>query len=276
MTSRSGTPSAQWERFVVTGKARARIRRYVQGQQRQQNRDNGRAALAKAFRQDGLDGSEKMLEPALKLLKLASLDDLYVAVGNGNIGPRDVVSAAYPELRQAARAPRMLPTLSRSANSRGGGTHMPITGLVPGMAISYAGCCHPLPGDRIVGIVATGKGVTIHNRDCPTLENFSATPERFIDVDWDPAAAAEPKGKGEGHTGRISVLAYNEPNAIANVTNAISRQDGDIVNLRIVNRQGDFFEMLVDIEVRDLRQLVNVIASLRAAGGVHQVERARG
>jgi GTP diphosphokinase / guanosine-3',5'-bis(diphosphate) 3'-diphosphatase len=276
MTSRSGTPSAQWERFVVTGKARARIRRYVQGQQRQQNRDNGRAALAKAFRQDGLDGSEKMLEPALKLLKLASLDDLYVAVGNGNIGPRDVVSAAYPELRQSARAPRMLPTLSRSANGRGGGAHMPITGLVPGMAISYAGCCHPLPGDRIVGIVATGKGVTIHNRDCPMLENFSATPERFIDVDWDPTAATDPKGKGEGHTGRISVLAYNEPNAIANVTNAISRQDGDIVNLRIVNRQGDFFEMLVDVEVRDLRQLVNVIASLRAAGGVHQVERARG
>ncbi len=276
MTSRSGTPSAQWERFVVTGKARARIRRYVQGQQRQQNRDNGRAALAKAFRQDGLDGSEKMLEPALKLLKLASLDDLYVAVGNGNIGPRDVVSAAYPELRQAARAPRMLPTLSRSANAHGGGAHMPITGLVPGMAISYAGCCHPLPGDHIVGIVATGKGVTIHNRDCPMLENFSATPERFIDVDWDPAATAEPKAKGEGHTGRISVLAYNEPDAIANVTNAISRQDGDIVNLRIVNRQGDFFEMLLDVEVRDLRQLVNVIASLRAAGGVHQVERARG
>jgi GTP pyrophosphokinase len=276
MTSRSGTPSAQWERFVVTGKARARIRRYIQGQQRQQNRDNGRAALAKAFRQEGLDGSEKMLEPALKILKLASLDDLYVAVGNGNVGPRDAVTATYPELRQAARAPRMMPTLSRSANGRGVGGHMPITGLVPGMAISYAGCCHPLPGDRIVGIVATGKGVTIHTRDCPMLDNFSATPERFIDVDWDPSATAEPKGKGEGHTGRISVLAYNEPNAIANVTNAISRQEGDIVNLRIVNRQGDFFEMLIDVEVRDVRQLVNLIASLRAAGGVHQVERARG
>jgi GTP pyrophosphokinase len=280
MTSRGGTPSPQWERFVVTGKARARIRRYVQGQQRQQNRDAGRATLAKAFRQEGLDGSEKMLEPALKTLKMNSLDDLYVAVGNGNVGPKDVVYAAYPELRQAPRAPRMMPALPR-ANRTGGSAHLPITGLVPGMAIHYAGCCHPVPGDRIVGIVATGKGVTIHTRECPTLESFSATPERFIDVDWDPSATEPPPGgwkagKGDGHTGRISVIADNEPRSIANVTNAISKQDGDIVNLRIVNRQADFFEMLVDVEVRDLRQLTNVIASLRAASGVHQVERARG
>jgi GTP pyrophosphokinase len=276
MTSRGGTPSPQWERFVVTGKARARIRRYVQAQQRQQHRDAGRHALAKAFRQDGLDGSEKILEPALKTLKLATLDDLYVGVGNGNVGPKDVVAAAYPELRQAARAPRMLPSLPARGPSRPVGNSLPITGLVPGMAIHYAGCCHPLPGDRIVGIVATGKGVTIHTRDCPTLESFSATPERFIDVDWDPAAQTLPKAKGEGHTGRISVIAFNEGGAIANVTNAISKQGGDVVNLRIVNRQADFFEMLIDVEVRDLRQLVNVIASLRAARGVHQVERAKG
>ena len=109
MTARGGTPSPQWERFVVTGKARARIRRFIHQQQRQQHLDAGRAALAKAFRQDGLDGSEKVLEPALKTLKLAAADDLYVAVGNGNIGPKDVVHAAYPELRQAPRAPRMIP-----------------------------------------------------------------------------------------------------------------------------------------------------------------------
>ncbi|HEY2133065.1 MAG TPA: bifunctional (p)ppGpp synthetase/guanosine-3',5'-bis(diphosphate) 3'-pyrophosphohydrolase [Acetobacteraceae bacterium] len=277
MTSRGGTPSPQWERFVVTGKARARIRRYVQAQQRQQNRDAGRHSLAKAFRQEGLDGSEKVLEPALKPLKLASLDELYIGVGNGNIGAKDVVTAAYPELRQAARAPRMLPSLpSRGPVRALSGNSLPITGLVPGMAIHYAGCCHPLPGDRIVGIVATGKGVTIHTRECPTLESFSATPERFIDVDWDPSALAEPKGKGEGHTGRISVIAFNEGGSIANVTNAISKQGGDVMNLRIVNRQADFFEMMVDVEVRDLRQLVNVIASLRAAKGIHQVERARG
>eukprot|EP01037_Dinobryon_pediforme_P008868 gene8868-8957_t len=277
MTSRGGTPSPQWERFAVTGKARARIRRFVQQQQKQVHRDAGRAALAKAFRQDGVDGSEKVLEPALRVLKQASLEDLYIAVGNGNLGPKDVVLAAYPELRQAPRAPRMLPSLTtRTTPGRTTGHHLPITGLVPGMAIQYAGCCHPLAGDRIVGIVATGKGVTIHTRDCPTLETFAATPERFIDVDWDASAFTPQKGEADGHIGRISVVAHNENNALASVANAIAKQDGAVSNLKIVNRQADFFEMLVDVEVRDLRHLSHVIAGLRAASGIHSVERARG
>ena len=75
---------------------------------------------------------------------------------------------------------------------------------------------------------------------------------------------------------RLSVIAGNEPTALANMTNAIAKQDGAITNLKIVNRQAEFVEMVVDVEVRDLRQLVNVIASLRATSGVHQVERARG
>ncbi len=274
MTARGNTPSPQWERFVVTGKARARIRRFVQAQQRQHYRDTGRTALAKAFRAEGLDGSEKVLDGALKPLKQPSLDDLYVAVGNGNIGPRDVLTALYPELRPT---PRALPMLSgRTARPAGGGSFgMPISGLVPGMAINYAGCCHPLPGDRIVGIVTTGKGVTIHTKGCATLESFAATPERFIDVDWEPSAFETVKPKGEGHTGRVSVTVDNDPAALSSVTTTISKQGGEVVNLRIVNRQSEFCEMLIDVEVRDLRQLVTVIAGLRAARYVHQAERAK-
>ena len=282
MTARGGTPSPQWERFVVTGKARARIRRHVHHQLRQTHIDAGRGALARAFRQDGVDGSEKAIEPALKVLKQASLEDLYVAVGNGNLTAKEVVTAAYPELRQTARGPRMLPSLpprtaGRPAGRPDGSGSLPITGLVTGMAVSYAGCCHPVPGDRITGIVTTGKGVTIHMRDCPTLETFASTPERFIDVEWDPAAALRiQNGKPATYTGRISVIAANEPGALASLTNAISKQEGAINNLKIVNRQQDFFEILVDVDVRDLRHLANVIAGLRVAPGITQVERARG
>jgi GTP pyrophosphokinase len=280
MTSRGGTPSPQWERFVVTGKARARIRRYVQQQQRQKYLDDGRVALAKAFRQEGLDGSEKVLETALKPLKLPALHDLYVAVGNGNISAKDVLTAAYPELRQAPRAPRMLPSLPPRQGRPTGATayELPVSGLVAGMAIHYAGCCHPLAGDRIVGIVTTGKGVTIHTKDCPTLESFAATPERYIDVDWEPAAfVSDPKlAHGEGHTGRISIIADNGPSVVAAVANAVAKHEGSVANLRIANRQEDFSEILLDVEVRDLRHLSTVIAGLRATSGVHQVERAKG
>jgi GTP pyrophosphokinase len=146
------------------------------------------------------------------------------------------------------------------------------------MAVHYAGCCHPLPGDRIVGIVTTGKGVTIHTKDCQTLESFAATPERFIDVEWDYAATppAGATGKAGTYTGRISVIAANEPNALANLTNAIVKHDGALMNLKIVNRQQDFFEVLVDVDVRDIRHLSTVIAGLRGASGITQVERAKG
>jgi GTP pyrophosphokinase len=278
MTARGGTPSPQWERYVVTGKARARIRRFIHQQQRQQHLDAGRAELAKAFRQAGVDGSEKALEPALKALKYAAADDLYIAVGNGNIGPKDVVHAVYPELRQAPRAPRMVPAPPPKSGSRQSGRSnfdMPITGLVPGMAHHFAGCCHPVPGDEIVGIVTTGKGVTIHARDCQTLAGFAATPERFIDVDWNHEGlfAPRPDGKAPSHTARISVIGANEPSALANLTNAIAKQEGAVASLKVVNRQPDFIEALVDVDVRDIAHLSKVIAGLRGAVGIKGVER---
>ena len=281
MTARGGTPSPQWERFVVTGKARARIRRFIHHEQRQQNRDAGRAELTKAFRQAGVDGSEKALEPALKALKVASPDDLYVAIGNGNLVAKDIVHAAYPELRQAPRAPRMIPPMLPRGRPPARHDHdMPVTGLVPGMAFAFAGCCHPVPGDEIVGIVTTGKGVTIHGRECQTLTGFAATPERFIDVDWNYNAVGKAggngNGKGSGQTARISVIASNEPSVLADLTNAMAKQEGAIVNLKIVNRQQDFMEVLVDVEVRDIAHLSKVIVGLRGMNAVKGVERATG
>ncbi|MBE7209896.1 MAG: bifunctional (p)ppGpp synthetase/guanosine-3',5'-bis(diphosphate) 3'-pyrophosphohydrolase [Gluconacetobacter diazotrophicus] len=286
MTARGGTPSPAWERFVVTGKARARIRRYVAAQQRETHTDNGKAALAKAFRQEGVDGSEKVLEGALKACKQASLAELYVAVGNGSLGPKEVVQAAYPELRPTARAPRMVQGMlggglhggaSRgAATAKGGGNKNgpALVGLGSGVATHFAGCCHPLPGDRIVGIVANGKGITVHTVGCQTLDGFAQTPERFLDVDWDYDGLGRGRAN-EFHVGRVSVIAANEPSVLATLTNAASRHEGSVVNLKIVNRQLDFMEILVDLEVRDLRHLSSVIAGLRSAGGITQVERAK-
>src|ERR1700756_5294445 len=115
----------------------------------------------------------------------------------------------------------MLPAfMGQSATARSprntaskGETGMPVTGLVSGMDVHYAGCCHPLPGDKIVGIVATGKGVTVHTKDCATLETFAATPERYIDVDWDDNVIARSDRKSGRFIGRISVIASNNPAA---------------------------------------------------------------
>ena len=139
------------------------------------------------------------------------------------------------------------------------------------MALHFAGCCHPLPGDRIVGIVTTGKGVTIHTIDCETLESFADTPERWLDVSW--------KDEGEGehaHVGRIHVTIGNEPGSLGSLTTVIGKNGGNISNLKITNRSTDFFEIMVDIEVADVKHLSTIIAALRATPVINSVERARG
>ncbi len=147
---------------------------------------------------------------------------------------------------------------------------MPIHGLIPGMALHFAGCCHPLPGDRIVGIVTTGKGVTIHTIDCDTLESFQNEPERWLDVSW--------SGDGEDgvHVGRINVTIANETGNLGSLTTTIGKQGGNISNLKITNRSTDFFEIMIDIQVADVKQLTTIIAALRATPVINSVERARG
>ena len=125
------------------------------------------------------------------------------------------------------------------------------------MAVHLAECCNPLPGERIVGIVTTGKGVTIHTIDCDTLESFSDTPERWLDLAWE--ADADEKGV---HVGRLNLVVANETGSLSKLTTAIAKNNGNISNLKITNRSLDFFEMLVDIEVKDARHLGNIVAAL--------------
>ena len=139
------------------------------------------------------------------------------------------------------------------------------------MAVHFAGCCHPLPGDRIVGIVTTGKGVTIHTIDCETLEAFQEAPERWLDVAWEREGA-----NGFEHTARIHTILSNTPGSLGTLSTVIGRDGGNISNLKVTNRSADFFELLVDIEVFDVKQLTNIIAALRASSVIHAVERQRG
>ncbi|MDA8231217.1 MAG: bifunctional (p)ppGpp synthetase/guanosine-3',5'-bis(diphosphate) 3'-pyrophosphohydrolase [Magnetospirillum sp.] len=272
VTSKAQTPNPTWERFVVTGKARARIRRFVRTQQRAQYVDLGRAILVRAFRAEGYDFAEKALEGVLKIFKAASADDLVAMVGEGTLTAREVVSTVFPELKtRQQRADNVVPMGRKgrgAAERKDRSNAVPIKGLIPGMALHFAGCCHPLPGDRIVGIVTTGKGVTIHTIDCENLEQYADTPERWLDLSWG-------ESDGQAHMGRIDVVVANEPGTLGSVTTVIAKNMGNITNLKITNRTVEFFELIIDIEVRDVKHLTNIIAALRATPSINSVERAR-
>ncbi len=271
LTSKAQTPSPEWERFVITGRARARIRRFIRSKEREQYVQLGRAILQKAFRDAGYEFADKALEGVLKVFKANAPDDICAGVGAGNLAGREVVETVYPGVREKRLGSEKVVPIGRArSRAKGRDPAVPIVGLIPGMAVHFAGCCHPLPGDRIVGIIATGRGVTIHTIDCRELEGLSDQPERWLDVSWDT------QGEVESHVGRITLTLLNTPGSLGTVSNLIAKNDGNINNLRIVNRSPDFFEMLMDIEVKDLKHLTNIIAALRASPVINDVERARG
>ncbi len=271
VTSKAQTPSPDWEKFVVTGKARARIRRFVRQKEREQYHELGRQMLQKAFRQEGYDFTEKAVAGVLKRFKAENVGDIYVYVGRGDITAREVVHAVFPGSKESDKDRKVVPIQQRAKNKGGRRDHaVPIRGLIPGMAVHYAHCCHPLPGERIVGIVTTGKGVTVHTIDCETLENFQDSPERWVDLAWEADETDEP------YTGRLHVVVANEPGSLGDLSTVIGKNRANISNLKITNRSVDFFEMLVDVEVTDVKHLTNVMAALRASPVITSVDRARG
>lgn len=271
VTSKAQTPSPTWERFVVSGKARARIRRFIRSQERDQYMALGRSILQRAFKEAGNELTDKGLGGVLQTFSQPTIEDLCAQVGAGHITARAVLEGVYPRLKTLDKADKVISLSKTKAHTGKKGDGVPIRGLIPGMAMHFAGCCHPLPGDRIVGIVTTGKGVTIHTIDCEKLAQYQDEPERWIDVAWDSGG-----DENQTHVARVNVTVINAPGALGDLSTMIAKNGGNISNLKIVDRQVDFFEMLIDIEVRDVKHLADIIAALRASTTVNTVNRARG
>jgi GTP pyrophosphokinase len=279
VTSRAQTPSPTWEGFVATGKARSAIRRFVRSRQLEQYVQLGRAILEKAFQQEGYEYSDKAIKGVLKKFKEDETDDLIAKVGEGIVTARAILTAVFPGTREvpapgggAEVVPIEHARREKEKKPRKG-YPVPLKGLIPGMAVHYANCCHALPGDRIVGIVTTGKGVTIHTIDCRTLESFADMPERWLDVAWQDNEADT---EADARVGRIKLVLINEPGALSSLSTVIAKNLGNILNLKITHRSTDFFEMFIDVEVRNVKHLSNIIAALRATPAINSVERARG
>lgn len=273
ITAKNQTPSPTWERFVITGKARSHIRRFIRQQQRGEYEALGKALLQKVFQQEGYEFTEKAVSGVFKQFRVDSVEDMYVGIGSGNVVARDVFRTIFPGHKtETAKKPTDAEVEQQTRQHvHDSSKPLPIKGLVAGMAINFARCCHPLPGDRIVGIVTTGKGITIHTIDCDTLENFADTPERWIDVAWDDGPSAP-----EAHVGRLTVTISNVAGALGTLSTVIGKNGGNITNLKITSRSLDFWDMLLDVYVHDTKHLNNIIAALRATPEIATVDRARG
>jgi GTP pyrophosphokinase len=255
------TPSPLWEQFVVTGRARAEIRRFLRQARREEHASLGRKVLEKIFADEGVAFTDKAIGEVAKKLNLPKPDEVYAQVGRGALRADDVLLAVYPEIKRTAE--RQKKDNTRQAIS--------IQGLTEGVSYRLGQCCHPLPGDRIVGLMVPGEGIVVHTIDCEELERAQANMADWLDVKWRTRASESAQS-----VARVLVRVKNEPGSLAAAIGVISSNGGNIFNLKVTDRSALLFEFTVDIEVRDVAHLQNILGALRVNAAVESVERVRG
>jgi GTP pyrophosphokinase len=261
ITTKDSTPSPMWEQFVVTGRARAEIRRFLRHAQRDEHVRFGRKILEKAFEDEKRELTDKAIEEVAKKLRLPKAEDVFADVGRGALRGHEVLHAVFPELKRSGKV----------AGKASPGEVKPISirGLTEGISYTLGQCCHPLPGDRIVGIRPPGEGLVIHTIDCAELDK-AQNMDDWLDVGW---------GLGASDMGlsvaRIAVRVKNAPGSLATVMTAIAANGGNIFNMKVTARNPLFFEFTVDIEVRDVAHLQNILGALRVSDAVESVDRVR-
>jgi (p)ppGpp synthase/HD superfamily hydrolase len=275
LTSQAQTaPPTAWESLAVTGKARAAIRRATRTAVRDQYAGLGRRIVERLFMRARMVYADDKLKGALPRLARLSIDDVMAAVGRGEMKASDVARAMYPDYKEEARqgVSKRVTGKLKKAPAASTKAAIPIRGIDSNLAVKFAPNGGAVPGDRIVGIVTPGEGITIYPIQSPALKDFEEMPERWLDVRWDIEEEAAPRR----FPARLLINNVNEPGSLAQVAGVIAEHDGNIDNISMSRRSPDFTELTVDLEVYDLKHLNGIIAQLRAKSVVARVDRVNG
>ena len=285
ITSKSQiAPPSAWESLVVTGKARAAIRRATRTAVRNQYAGLGRRIVLRLFQRAKITYSDEKLQGALPRLARGSVEDVMAAVGRSELKASVVARAMYPdykEERAASMAVKRKPESGWFGLKKLTSVKFKVPGSVAGPAIPIRGINGDLPvrfapdgavpGDRIVGILTPGEGITIYPIQSASLAEFEDKPENWLDVRWD-----DDEKTPQRFPARIEIQSANEPGSLAQIAQVIAEHDGNIDNIRMTRRAPDFTDVQIDLEVYDLKHLTAILAQLRAKPMVAKAERVNG
>src|SRR5499425_1824051 len=275
------SPPAAWESLVTTGKARASIRRATRAAVRSQYAGLGRRIIERLCQRAKIAYSDEKLAGALPRLARTSIDEVMSAVGRGEMRAADVARAMYPDYKEERAA-----AIAKRPKAESGwygfkrakavkyqvpasnGPAIPIRGINSDLPVRFAPEGGAVPGDRIVGILTPGEGITIYPIQSPSLKDFEDEPEHWLDLRWDVDEVTPQR-----FPARIALKTVNEPGTLAQVAHVIAEHDGNIDNIRMARQSPDFTSVTIDLEVYDLKHLTAIIAQLRAKDVVAQAER---
>jgi len=261
LTSNESQPSPLWERFATTSKVKSQIRRFMRSKKRDEHIVFGKDILINSFKNEDIEFSESAISKILTNFNCKKNEDIYELVGSGSITAANVLKIIFPELKI---------TYSKNKNLISSSS-IKLKGLTEGMTYHLAGCCSPIVGDNIVGIVTAGIGVSVHTVDCEILSSYSDSPERWLDISWE-----KNNSSNQQSIARLNVILQNLPGSLGKVTTIIAKNNGNISNISFSTRKIDFFEIIIDIEVRDTNHLNNIIAALRLISEISSLTRIKG
>ncbi len=268
ITSPNHKPSKDWLKFVATSRAKTRIRRWIKTEEREKSLALGREICEKELEKHKLELSELVrsgeLEQAARLMGFNSTETLLANIGYGKIPVRQLVSKLLPQQRLSIR--KRLPSFKKvlqRLKGRPASEGIKIRGLED-ILVKFAGCCNPLPGEPIMGLITTGQGITIHHKSCQNI--IDVDPERRVDADWDEEAVVLRPVK-------IEVIALDEKGLLAEMTNIIKNADANITGANIHTTTDRLAICTFEIEVQSVKHLNAIMKELQSTNKIKKVTR---
>jgi GTP pyrophosphokinase len=269
VTAAGHAPSRDWLNFVVTSRARNKIRHAVQAEEKTRSIELGRRIFEKEARRFGLN--PKTLMDAESFAKVAEeygkTDELLAAIGYGKLPARTVLTKLVPQEQLQERPPEGKVASVVRRVLRSGEDRITVSGI-DGLMVFRARCCNPIRGEKIIGYISRGKGVSVHAASCPNVVNLLYDPERRIDVEWDKG------GDTARYTVRLTMQVEDRRGILAELSAKVADINTNITSVEASTDEDHRGRIDMTVEINDLKHLEKVMKSLRAVEGVLGVERA--
>ncbi len=274
VTNNGHKPSRDWLNFVVTARARNKIKHFVQAEERARSVELGKRLLEKEVRRFDLNPATLFDSDTFKKLSAdyGASDELFAEIGYGKVAPRKLLVKLVPQEQLKEKPPEtgMASVVRRVLTTAGmtaGEDKIKVSGIDDLMVVR-ARCCNPIRGEKIVGYITRGKGVSVHSASCPNVMNLLYDPERRIDVEWDSAADAS------RYIVRLTMQVEDRKGILADVSSRIAAINTNITNVEATGADSDHLGRInMAVEIKDVKHLEKVIKLLRGVEGVLDVER---
>ncbi len=264
LTNPAHNPSKDWLKFVVTSKAKTKIRQSIKAEQRERSIELGHSLLEKELAKHDFSLAKMLksgeIQTLAKEFSFDTVDDLLAAVGYGLYTPLQVLGKVVPEVPKVGRLQKMLGSIRKSKDDA-----IKIKGI-DGLVVKFAKCCNPIPGDRIMGFITRGRGLTVHLEECPNVHAYDD--QRKIGVSWE-------MDKEYTYSVRLRVSADDKKGLLSDITSIISSSKANIINAQITTYPDKSATSVFEIEIQNAPQVQKITKSILKLKGVKAVERLR-